>query len=126
MTKHYQLGLLYLVKLLIDADGIADEKELAALHIIKEKENIPDAVFSDFEDLVRNLKEQEVYNTGIEHLNRCTREEKLNVFSLLYKLSEVDGRVHLKEIKLLLYSIKTAGIAFDDVVTQAKMTATFV
>ena len=125
MTKHYQLGLLYLVKLLIDADGIADEKELAALHVIKEKECIPDSVFFDFENEVRDLKEQDVYNVGIEHLSRCSGAEKLNIFCLLYKLSEVDGRVHLKEIKLLLYSIKTAGIAFDDVVTQAKMTTAF-
>jgi uncharacterized tellurite resistance protein B-like protein len=126
MTEHYQLGLLYLVKLLIDADGIADEKELAALRVIKEKEQITNDVFTSFEALVSTLREQDVYNAGIAHLNQCNKQEKLNIFSMLYKLSEVDGRVHLKEIKLLLYSIKSAGISFDDVVTQAKSTAAFV
>lgn len=120
MVRNYQLGLLYLVKLLIDADGIADEKELAALRIIKRKENIPDEIYGDFEYSVKDLRERDVYNAGITHLHQCTHQEKLKVFGLLYKLSEVDGRVHLKEIKLLLYSIKTAGLDFDDVVTYAK------
>jgi len=126
MIRNYQLGLLYLVKLLIDADGIADEKELAALRVIKEKENIPDDIYRFFENEVKDLKERDVYDAGIAHINQCTSHEKLSVFALLYKLSEVDGRVHLKEIKLLLYSIKTAGIDFDDVVTRAKATPAIV
>ena len=52
-------------------------------------------------------------------INRCTEEEKLNAFVHLYKMSEVDGRVHVKEVRLLLYSIKMAGIEFNDVVTRA-------
>jgi hypothetical protein len=122
MIRNYQLGLLYLVKLLIDADGIADQKELEALRIIKQKENIPDEIYNSFELEVKDLKERDVYNAGIAHLHQCTQQEKLKVFAILYKLSEVDGRVHLKEIKLLLYSIKTAGLDFDDVVTSAKVT----
>jgi len=34
-------------------------------------------------------------------------------------MSEVDGSVHVKEVRLLLYSIKSAGIEFDDVVREA-------
>jgi len=123
MTKDYQLGLLYLVKLLIEADGVADEKEIAALRIIKAKENIPDEIFTEFETRISTLKEREIYEAGIDCLHHCTLQEKRNIFAILYKLSEVDGRVHLKEIKLLLYSIKTAGVEFDDVVNQAKITA---
>jgi uncharacterized tellurite resistance protein B-like protein len=122
MIRNYQLGLLYLVKLLIDADGIADEKELEALRVIKERENIPDDIYNTFEFEIKQLKDREVYNAGLAHLHQCSHEEKLNVFTILYKLSEVDGRVHLKEIKLLLYSIKTAGLELDDVVTNAKGT----
>lgn len=120
MTRHYHLGLLYLVKLLIDADGIADEKELEALRVIKEKENIPNEIFNAFDAGIRKMKEREIYSHGIELINQCTEEEKLRIFSMLYKLSEVDGRVHVKEIKLLLYSINTAGLEFDDVVNYAK------
>ena len=67
-------------------------------------------------------KDRDLYHHSLELINRCSDQEKLRTFAMLYKLSEVDGRVHLKEIKLLLYSIKTAGLDFDDVVTYAKGT----
>jgi len=120
MSQSYHLGLLYLVKLLIDADGVADEKELEALRLIKAKENIPNETFDTFDAGIRSMREREIYSRGIELINQCADEEKLKAFAILYKLSEVDGRVHVKEIKLLLYSISTAGLEFDDVVNYAK------
>lgn len=120
MNKNYQLGLLYLVKLLIDADGIADEKELEALRQIKKQEQISDIVFHEFEQGFQQFNERKVYDTGLELIGACSYEEKLKAFATLYRLSEADGRVHVKEIKLLLYSIKTAGMEFDDVVNHAR------
>jgi hypothetical protein len=38
-------------------------------------------------------------------------------------MSEADGRVHVKEVRLMLYSIKMVGIEFDDVVKAAKQRA---
>ena len=118
-NKTYQIGLLYLVHLLISADGVVDENEKKALIKVKEKENIPDSLFAEFENQVAVKKERDIYQEGIEMINRCTEEEKLNAFVHLYKMSEVDGRVHVKEVRLLLYSIKMAGIEFNDVVTRA-------
>lgn len=118
-NKTYQIGLLYLVHLLISADGVVDENEKKALNKIKEKENIPDSLFKEFETQVAIKKERDIYQEGIELLNKCSEEEKLNAFVHLYKMSEVDGRVHVKEVRLLLYSIKMAGIEFNDVVTRA-------
>lgn len=115
----YQIGLLYLVHLLISADGIVDENEKKALNKVKQKENIPDSLFAEFENQVATKKERDIYQEGIEMINKCTEEEKLNAFVHLYKMSEVDGRVHVKEVRLLLYSIKMAGIEFNDVVTRA-------
>ena len=120
MNKKYQLGLLYLVHLLVSADGIVDENELAALQRIKEREGISKETFHEFEEAVKEKKERDIYQSGIELLNQCNDEEKLRAFVTLYKMSEVDGRVHVKEVRLLLYSIKLAGIEFDDVVSQAK------
>ena len=120
MNMNYQLGLLYLVKLLIEADGISDERELEALRMIKKHEQISDDVFREFEDALQQFNERKVYDTGITLINACSQEEKLKVFATLYRLSEADGRVHVKEIKLLLYSIKTAGMEFDDVVNYAR------
>lgn len=74
---------------------------------------------------MRILRERELYNRGISFINECTRDEKLSIFVTLYKMSEVDGRVHQKEIKLLLYSIESAGIEFDEVVNAAKSTPNY-
>jgi uncharacterized tellurite resistance protein B-like protein len=120
MTSNYHLGLLYLVKLLIDADGIADEKELAALQAIKTRENIAHDTFEEFETSAGNMNYQDLYTAGIGLISQCSYQEKLRTFGMLYRLSEVDGRVHVKEIKRLLTSIKTAGVEFDAVVNVAK------
>jgi uncharacterized tellurite resistance protein B-like protein len=122
MNKDYQFGLLYLAHLLMSADGIIDEKEEAALMRIKSKEQISDSIFREFSNNVRLLKEKEIYQQGIEMLNRCTEEQKLNAFVHLYKMSEVDGTVHVKEVRLLLYSIRMASIEFNDVIEKAKIT----
>ena len=114
------MGLLYLTHLLISADGVIDEKEFASLVSIKNKETIPDSVFKEFEDGIRNKKEKDIYKIGIDLISECTDEEKLNAFAHLYNMSEVDGSVHVREVRLLLYSIKAAGIEFNDVVNHAK------
>ncbi|MBK8289984.1 MAG: hypothetical protein IPK96_02520 [Flammeovirgaceae bacterium] len=119
-SRNSQLGLLYLSHLLIGADGAIDEKEFQALSKIKGKESIPDSLFKEFELAVTGKNEREIYKVGMELINSCTDEEKLNSFVHLYKLSEIDGRVHVKEIRLLLYTIKNAKIEFNEVVARAQ------
>lgn len=119
-SRNSQLGLLYLSHLLIGADGSIDEKEFHALSKIKQKESIADSLFKEFELAVTGKDERDIYKAGMELINSCTDEEKLNSFVHLYKLSEIDGRVHVKEIRLLLYTIKNAKIEFNEVVARAK------
>ena len=119
MNKEYQLGLLCLTHLLVSADGVVDKVEVDALQIIRTKEKIDNAVYTEFQNIAETKKEREIYQIGIDLINRCTDTEKLKVFVTLYKLSEVDGRVHVKEIRLLLFSIKLTGIEFNDVVNLA-------
>ena len=123
MNKNYQLGLLYLVHLLMSADGVVDENETRALNDIKAKEGIPDGTFGEFKNAISNKKERDIYHTGIEYMNQCTDTEKMRAFVILYKMSEVDGRVHVKEVRLLLYCIKVSGIEFDDVVAKASISS---
>lgn len=125
MNKNYHLGLLCFAHLLIGADGVADRIELDALSSIKTKENIPDFTFTEFENIKKINSEREIYQYGLDHLSKCTENEKLRVFATLYRLSEVDGRVHAKEIRLLLYSVETAGIEFNDVVEYVKTNPSF-
>ena len=118
-NENYQIGLLYLAYLLIGADGVIDERERIALLKIKNEEKIPDTRFDEFEQQISKLKEREIYLHGINLMSECTEEEKLTAFVHLYKMSEADGRVHAKEVRLLLYSIRQLGIEFDDVVHRA-------
>ena len=120
MKENYKLALLYFVHLLIGADGVADTTEIEALNTIKKKESIPERIYSHFLKSISSSTEREVYQIAIDQLLKCNHTEKLSVFGTLYRLSEVDGRVHTKEIKLLLYSIQDAGIEFNDVVDYAK------
>ena len=119
-NKNYHLGVLYLMRLLINADGIVDMSENDALNQVKKHENIPQSTLIEFEKDVLNKKEKEVYQTGIDYINLCTDDEKLDAFVHLYKMSEADGRVHVKEVRLLLYSIRQAKMEFNDVVATAK------
>ena len=119
-NKNYHLGLLYLIRLLINADGVVESSENETLKKVKKHESIPEGTLVEFEKDVINKREREVYQTGIDYLNRCTEEEKLNAFVHLYKMSEADGRVHVKEVRLLLYSIRQANIEFNEVVAKAK------
>jgi uncharacterized tellurite resistance protein B-like protein len=123
MNKNYQFGLLYLVHLLMSADGIVDEHETQALETIKKTEQIPDSVFIEFKKAIALKKGRDIYLTGIDYMNHCTDEEKLRAFVILYKMSEVDGSVHVKEVRLLLYCIKVTGIEFDDVVAKASLSS---
>jgi len=119
VDKNYQLGLLYLVHLLINADGIVNEDEERALVKIKEREKISSSVFAEFLHEVKTKKPKEIYQTGVALINECDDKKKLNAFVHMYKLSEVDGSIHVKEVRLLLYSIKMANIEFNDVVAAA-------
>jgi uncharacterized tellurite resistance protein B-like protein len=125
MNKNYQLGLLYLVHLLVSADGVVDKNELAALEKIKSNEKIPDDVYSQFKNDIDTKREKDIYQSGLDALGKCSEEEKLRAFAILYKMSEVDGRVHVKEVRLLLYSTRMTGVEFDDVVKQASVIPSF-
>jgi uncharacterized tellurite resistance protein B-like protein len=119
-NRNYQLGLLYMVHLLISSDGDVSEVETKALEVIRKREDITEDVYSEFRAHLASKKEREIYQVGIDSLNQCTEEEKLEAFAHLYRLSEADGNVHVKEVRLLLYSIRMTGIEFNDVVDYAK------
>ena len=119
-SENYHNGLLYLAHLVISADGVIDENELKALETIKEKEGIPNEVFFAYKSDVSNMKERDIYQKAIDLISTCEDSERLRAFTWLYKISEVDGSVHVKEVRFLLYSVKRANVEFNDVVAAAK------
>jgi uncharacterized tellurite resistance protein B-like protein len=119
-NKSFHLGLLYLTHLLINADGVVNEEEERALQKIKEKEKIQSDVFEEFLANIKTKTSKTIYQEGITLINECDDDKKLNALAHMYKLTEIDGSVHVKEVRLLLYSIKMAAIEFNDVVVAAK------
>ena len=114
-TEEYRVGLTYLVYLIISADSVIEESELDAMENIIKNEGISEEKYQLFLSEVRTKTERELYETGINLITKCTEDEKKRAFAWLYKMSEVDGHVHVKEVRFLLYSIKHAGIEFEEV-----------
>lgn len=117
----FHLGLLHFAHLLVMVDGSIDQREMAAMLRIKLEENIPDWLFNDFDATISHKTEHQIYDEGVDMLNRCTEDEKLCAFVHLYRLSESDDNIHEKEVRFLLYSLEATKIAFEDVILSTRM-----
>lgn len=122
-NKNFQFGLLYMMHLLVSVDGVIDDNERSALRRVMRFENMPDEVLDEFEDQISILSEREIYQAGIEMINKSADQDKVKAFAHLHKVSEADGKVHVKEVRLLLYSIRSAKVEFNQVVDYAKSIA---
>lgn len=117
--NNYFDALLYMLRVIVYADGVFDENEVRAIREICKVEGISEAYYDEFNNRCNNLSEKEMYHTGIDLLQSCTLEEQLSVFAWLYKVAEVDGKVHVKEVRFLLYSLRHTEIEFDQVEEKA-------
>jgi uncharacterized tellurite resistance protein B-like protein len=120
-NQNYQLGLLHFAHLLVTVDGFIDDREKSAINSLLKEEHIPEEVYNDFQKMVKTKSERELYDRGVKLLSQCSEEEKLSALVHLYRLSEIDNNVHVKEVRLLLYSLKATNVEFEDVVLSAKM-----
>jgi|SRR6267154_759458 len=118
---NYQLGLLHFAHLLVTVDGVVDEREKKAMRELQVEEQIPELVFDEFEKTIIPKSEREVFQQGVSLLNQCDEQEKLCALVHLYRMAEADNQVHIKEVRLLLYSLKATNVEFDDVVLTANM-----
>jgi uncharacterized tellurite resistance protein B-like protein len=120
-NQDYQMGLLHFAHLLVTVDGYIDDREKNAINSLLKEEQIPQEVYNDFQKMVKTKSEKELYDRGVKLLSNCSEEEKLSALVHLYRLSEIDNNVHVKEVRLLLYSLKATNVEFEDVVLSAKM-----
>ena len=118
---HYQNSLLLLSYLVINADGKLEKSEIEALKKICEFEDIDESLMTSFLEKVQLMPEKDVYQTGIDEISSCSDPEKIKIFSWLYKISESDGKVDAREVRFLLYAVRSAGIEFDQVMDYARM-----
>ena len=108
-----QQALLYLTYLLVYSDGEFDDKERRAIKYICDEEGISDDDYQAFLIDSQDYSERDIFEKGLSLVEQCSEDEKIAVFVWLYKLSESDGKVHAKEVRFLLYSLRRASINFD-------------
>jgi hypothetical protein len=116
----FSTGLLALTTVLISSDGEISEKELDYVQKIRESEGIPDALFNQFKSAVLGKTEREVYQLGIDSLNACSEDMRTRAFVKMYQMAMVDGVIHVKEVRLLLYAVKTTNVDINMVVKLAE------
>jgi uncharacterized tellurite resistance protein B-like protein len=119
-NPQFQLGLLHFAHVLMNVDGSIDQREEDVLNKIKNEENISDKTFSYFKETVKGKMEREIFEEGVELLNRCTEDQRLTAFTHLYQLASADKNFHEKEVRLLMYSLQSTNISFEDVKIRAK------
>jgi hypothetical protein len=115
MKKDYQLGLLHIAHSLINTDGRIDDREMDIILKIKTEEHISDEVFLEFSRGIALAKGRDIFNRGLDLLNRCTEEEKLCAFVYLFKLAEADDSISMKEVRLLMDALKITNVDFKDI-----------
>lgn len=118
---NYQLGLLHFTHLLVNVDNFIDEREKKAMSDLQLEEQISAPVYHDFEKTITPKSEREIFQQGVAFLNQCTEQEKLCALVHLYRMAEADNLLHVKEVRLLLYSLKATNIEFEDVILAARM-----
>lgn len=119
----YATGLLALTSVLINSDGEISEKELEYIEKIRESERIPEGLFASIRESILGKTEKEAYQIGIDSINNCSEEEKLRAFVKMYQMAQADGVIHVKEVRLLLYAIKTTNVDINTVVRIAEQQA---
>lgn len=122
LPRNYKLGLLNLMYLLINSDGDISEKELSFLEEIKNREEIDDDLFNEFRSSLNHKEEQDIFQDGIDLINQCVDPLKRRAFILLSRTAQVDGSVHPKEVRLLLYSSKLSKMDIADIISMASST----
>ncbi|HMJ68891.1 MAG TPA: hypothetical protein VK508_08350 [Cyclobacteriaceae bacterium] len=119
----YSTGLLALTTVLINSDGEISEKELDYVQKIRESESIPDGLFDQIKSAILGKNEREVYQLGIDSLNACTEDLKTRAFVKMYQMAMIDGVIHVKEVRLLLYALKTTHVDINTVMKLAERQA---
>ncbi len=118
---YYQLGLLHLTHILLNADRRMDERKKKAVLELQQDEQISKWVIDDFHERIHLKSEREIFQQGVEYLNQCNKEEKLVALAHLYHLVEADKALSMNEVRLLLYSLNVNDTEFKDVELAARM-----
>jgi uncharacterized tellurite resistance protein B-like protein len=118
---NYHYGLLHFAYILVNVDGVIDEREREMMRLICQEEEISEELYQEFLRTVSSKTERQIFEEGLRLLKMCTHEEKTAAVVHLFRLSEADDNIHRKELKLLFYSLDLMDVEFDDVELSVRM-----
>ncbi len=119
IIEHYHKGLLFVTYLLINSDKEISDNELYYLHKMRVEEGISDGVFAEHFKSLLGKDEREIYQIGIDSINLCPDELKLQLFSRLYQMALSDKVLRVKEVRFILYAIKITQVDINTVIKMA-------
>jgi hypothetical protein len=119
-SDHYHKGLFFITYLLLNSDNEISDNELFHMHKMRIEEGMSDATFVDHFKSIIGKSEQEIYQIGIESLNKCSQEYKIRAFALLYNLAFTECMVQPREVRLLLYAMNLTKMDLNKVLDSMR------
>jgi hypothetical protein len=113
---YYHKGLLFISYLLINSDTEISDNELYYVHKMRVEEGMSDLMFAEHFKSIIGKSEREIYQIGIESLNKCPDEYKIKAFTRLYQMALADKVLRTKEVRFILYAIKLSHMDIDTVI----------
>jgi hypothetical protein len=116
IIDNYHKGLLFITYLLINSDKEISDNELYYVHKMRVEEGMSDRVFVEHFKSIIGKSEPEIYQIGIEALNRCNDEYKIKAFTRLYQMALSDKVLRTREVRFILYAIKLTHVKVETII----------
>ncbi|MCW5910505.1 MAG: hypothetical protein KIT62_05495 [Cyclobacteriaceae bacterium] len=103
----------------MDSDQEISENELNYLDSVRLEAGIDDDEFRVFYSSAIGKTEREIYQVGMDAINRCTDKEKIQIFVKLYGMALADQVLRVKEVRFILYATRMADVNMERVIEMA-------
>jgi len=113
ILNSYKLGLLNLMHLLMRTDEEISTLELNFFEEILRTEKIDEQLLDNFRRSLNNKSDAEIYNEGLELIERCGTKLKVRAFRLLTAMALADKNIDPKETRFLMHSSERFGINLE-------------
>lgn len=119
-NSNFNTGLLFITYLLMDSDQEISENELNYLDSVRLEAGIDEVEFRTFYNSAFGKSEREIYQIGMDAINKCTDTEKIQIFVNLYGMALADSVLRVKEVRFILYATRMADVSMEHVIEMAK------
>ncbi|HNV27535.1 MAG TPA: hypothetical protein PKJ83_00265 [Cyclobacteriaceae bacterium] len=118
-NPNFNTGLLFITYLLMHSDQEISENEVNYLDSIRIDSGIDEFEFKSFYNSVIGKTEREIYQIGMNAINQCSEEEKIQIFVKLYGMALADKVLRVREVRFILYATRMADVSMDRVIEMA-------